>query len=570
MEQSDQTICIIGSGATGINAIKVCREEGFNVVCYEQSNFLGGLWKYREDDVDGLASVMRSTIINSSKEMSAYSDFPPPKEFANYMHNTAMYQYFEMYAERFGVREFIQFETKVIKVEPADDYDDTGRWRVVTQSLKTKEITSRVFDGVMVCTGHHVKPLVPTFKGQEKFKGRIIHTHSYKKPNPFENETVVVVGIGNSGGDAAVELSMFSKKVYLSTRRGAWILWRVGPGGQPFDSEFITRFCFTLFNYSPYRIKCSFVEHYLNNRFDHKLYRVEPDHRVFGQHPMVNDTLPNRILSGTVVLKNDIQEFTEDGIIFEGESTVTKCDSVILATGYEVSFPFLDPSIVWTKDNHVELYKYMFPPKLKHPHTLGLIGLIQAVGPAIPVSEQQSRWYVQLMKGTCRLPSVPEMMKDIEAKHREIESRYFKGPRHTMQIDWVNYMDEIAEQYGAKPNLLKYFFTDPKFWYKLYFGPCLPYQYRLQGPHAWDGARNAIMTVDERIDAAFATRSLKLSKKSKVQSTGPMYALLASFGSVLFVFRAYLRKYLQQDHWRYLAGASAILFMLLTILNYTL
>lgn len=162
------------------------------------------------------------------------------------------------------------------------------------------------------------------------------------------------------------------------------------------------------------------------------------------------------------------------------------------------------------------------------------------------------------------------MMKDIEAKHREIESRYFKGPRHTMQIDWVNYMDEIAEQYGAKPNLLKYFFTDPKFWYKLYFGPCLPYQYRLQGPHAWDGARNAIMTVDERIDAAFATRSLKLSKKSKVQSTGPMYALLASFGSVLFVFRAYLRKYLQQDHWRYLAGASAILFMLLTILNYTL
>lgn len=83
-------ICVIGAGASGINAIKLCREEGFDVVCYEQSDFVGGLWKYRDDDVDGLASVMRSTIINSSKEMSAYSDFPPPKEFANYMHNTSM------------------------------------------------------------------------------------------------------------------------------------------------------------------------------------------------------------------------------------------------------------------------------------------------------------------------------------------------------------------------------------------------------------------------------------------------------------------------------------------------
>lgn len=114
---------------------------------------------------------------------------------------------------------------------------------------------------------------------------------------------------------------------------------------------------------------------------------------------MVNDALPNRILSGTVVLKGDIREFTEDGILFEDEDEVVKCDAVILATGYEVCFPFLDHSILWTENNHVELYKYMFPPKLKHPHTLAAIGLIQAVGPAIPISEQQSRWFVQLMKG---------------------------------------------------------------------------------------------------------------------------------------------------------------------------
>ena len=83
-------ICVIGSGASGLAGIKVCLEKGFKVTCYEQSDFVGGLWKYRDDDDDGLASVARTTIINSSKEMSAYSDFPPPPEAANYMHNTAM------------------------------------------------------------------------------------------------------------------------------------------------------------------------------------------------------------------------------------------------------------------------------------------------------------------------------------------------------------------------------------------------------------------------------------------------------------------------------------------------
>ena len=68
-------------------------------------------------------------------------------------------------------------------------------------------------DGVMVCTGHHTQPQVPKFKDQDKFKGQILHTHSYKRPEGYERKKVVVVGIGNSGGDAAVELSPIADKV---------------------------------------------------------------------------------------------------------------------------------------------------------------------------------------------------------------------------------------------------------------------------------------------------------------------------------------------------------------------
>lgn len=167
------------------------------------------------------------------------------------------------------------------------------------------------------------------------------------------------------------------------------------------------------------------------------------------------------------------------------------------------------------------------------------------------------------------MPSVDEMMRDIEKKKVEIEKRYFKGPRHTMQIDWVNFMDEIAQQYGAKPNLWKYFFSDPKFWYKLYFGPCLPYQYRLTGPHPWSGARDAIMDVEERIDAAFRTRKCKASETPSSSVAKSFYSkLLSLLSSILFVYGAYLKNYLGKRHWHYLAGSLLVLAFFIQSFNF--
>lgn len=66
----------------------------------------------------------------------------------------------------------MQFRHKVIQVTKADDFEKTGRWKVTALDLDTNNEVISTFDGVMVCTGHHVKPLIPKFKGQEKFKGK--------------------------------------------------------------------------------------------------------------------------------------------------------------------------------------------------------------------------------------------------------------------------------------------------------------------------------------------------------------------------------------------------------------
>lgn len=119
----------------------------------------------------------------------------------------------------------------------------------------------------------------------------------------------------------------------------------------------------------------------------------------------------------------------------------------------------------------------------------------------------QARWFIQTLLKKCKpLPEKMKMYKDIVKKRKEIDERYFKGARHTIQVDWVPYMDEIASLYGAKPNLLKIFFTDLPFFFKLYFGPCLPYQYRVNGPHKWAGAKEAIYEYEERVRGALTTR----------------------------------------------------------------
>ena len=80
-------ILVIGAGASGLPALKTALEYGFDTICMEKSKDIGGLWRYKDAPEPDEGTVMKSTVINTSKEMTAYSDFPPPPEAANYMHN---------------------------------------------------------------------------------------------------------------------------------------------------------------------------------------------------------------------------------------------------------------------------------------------------------------------------------------------------------------------------------------------------------------------------------------------------------------------------------------------------
>jgi Pyridine nucleotide-disulphide oxidoreductase len=70
---------------------------------------------------------------------------------------------------------------------------------------------------VIAATGGFSTPYRPTLPGQPEYRGNILHTHEYHRPEPFEGQRVIVVGSGNSAVQVAAELASVAR-VTLTSR----------------------------------------------------------------------------------------------------------------------------------------------------------------------------------------------------------------------------------------------------------------------------------------------------------------------------------------------------------------
>ncbi|XP_076090536.1 flavin-containing monooxygenase 5-like isoform X2 [Mytilus galloprovincialis] len=524
-------VAVIGAGASGLTAIKCCIDEGLEPVCFERSNDIGGLWRYSDEVVEGQSCVMKSTVINTSKEIMCFSDFPIPSEYPMYMHNTYVQKYFNLYADKFKLQKCIRFETEVLSVSKHADFAQSGQWVIKLKDKKSTKVREDIFDAVIVCSGHHAEKNVPDFPGLSNFKGKVIHSHDYRHQAGFEDKRIVVIGIGNSGGDMAVELSRVASQVFISTRRGSWIFNRIADNGMPVDMIGLKRSVLKIRKLLPPYFFDNMMENQVNKRFDHSTYCLKPKHRITAQHPTINDDIPNRLASGTLKAKPDIKMFTENGVIFDDGTNEENIDVVVLATGYIFGFPFLDKSVLEVKQNHVELFKYVFPPKLERS-TLCVIGCIQPIAALMPISELQCRLATRVFTGKVKLPCYDGMMTDIKNKELAMQLKYVQTQRHTIQVDYIDYMDELATLNGCLPDLKSLLWSDPILALNCYFGPCTPYQYRLNGPGKWSGARQAILTQWDRTFASLKTRPMGSTKPTSQKKFLILYFVFA----VVFCF----------------------------------
>ncbi len=420
-----RTACIIGAGPAGLAAAKALSDRGIDFDWFEKGSMVGGLWQIDNDN--GGVAAYESLHLNSSRPLTQYPDYPMPSHWPDYPNHRLMAQYFDSFADAFGLREKVTFRTEVTRVEPLAG----GGWAVTTDDGAT-----RTYHHVLVANGHHSVPKIPDFPGT--FTGETMHAHDYRKDSVFTGKRVLVIGVGNSGMDLACDSSRRAEATFLSTRHGVHVIPKYALG-KPAD-----QLGNPLMAYIPFEVERRLYEGIIRVAAGKPEDRgmPKPDHRLLSAHVTVSSDLLDRVGHGDIAMKPNVERFDGATVHFV-DGTSEEIDLVVFATGYEIRLPFLDHDVFDPRGNVMPLYQRVVPPDLPG---LWFIGFIQVIGSGIPLAAHQAQWVGDLITGECTLPDRAAMHRWIDDDARELAKRYVRSTRHTIQVDYWRYLRAIKQE----------------------------------------------------------------------------------------------------------------------------
>ena len=394
--------CIIGAGYAGNGVAKAFRDAGIPYDQLERNEYVGGNW------ADG---VYESTQIISSRDSTQYGDFPMPREYPDFPTREQVLAYLNEYVDHFGLRERIEFGAEVVRCEPLDR-NGIGGWRV---ELASGEV--RGYAGVVVANGHHWDKRYPDYPGE--FDGHELHSKDYKRPEDLDGDRVLVVGAGNSGCDIAVEAAKELGGADISMRRGYWFLPKTifGIPTAELDRPWFPVWAQRLFMRAMLRIVYGRYERYGLRR---------PDHRLFDKHPTVNSQLLYALRHGRVHARPDIARLEGRTVHFV-DGTSGDYDTIVWATGFHVSFPFLERDLFeWRGDAPVRVAG-MLPPGVAN---LYAYGVMQPRGGAGPLITASARLLAEMVQAQERLD---HPLADDLARLQAPSARMLVGVSETMR-----------------------------------------------------------------------------------------------------------------------------------------
>jgi dimethylaniline monooxygenase (N-oxide forming) len=322
---------------------------------------------------------MKFTHINVCKYNYCFSDHPFPQATTDYPHQEAMFDYIKSYVDKHSLEVKIQFNSEVLQVEGninlnyhfnsilnytftielskdndfyqnLPDFDTIKRgsydklWQINVKNTETNKETKYITPYLCIASGHHGTPLNAKFKGLETFPGKVIHSVSYKSAtiNKLQNQKVLLVGIGNSSVDAAVNLVNEGNNkgnVVISTRSGSWIIPNY-VNGYPTDL-----YACRLFLGIPWYIGSTILEMIIKGIYGHpKKYNLNPKMRALQSQPTVSPTLVHHIQRNDIKIKPNVSLINGSRVTFEnGEEE--QFDSIIMCTGFKIGLDFLGDNL---------------------------------------------------------------------------------------------------------------------------------------------------------------------------------------------------------------------------------
>ncbi|MDX2694265.1 flavin-containing monooxygenase [Streptomyces ipomoeae] len=311
---SDRPVYVIGGGPGGLAAAYALRARGVRAVVLERADRVGASWRRHYDRLH----------LHTTRRLSALPGLPMPRRFGRWVSRDNVVRYLEKYAEVHELEIVTGVEVSRIERSP----DGTG-W--LLHATGGRELTG---GAVVVATGHNHTPRVPDWPGRDTYTGELVHAAEYRNAEPYAGRDVLVVGVGNTGAEIAVDLvEGGAARVRLSVRTAPHIVRRSTAGwAAQYTGILVRHLPVALVD----RLARPMAKLAVPDLSAHGLPR--PDTGLYsrvneGSIPVQDVGLIDAVRKGRVDVVAAVEGF-EDGKVVLADGSRVEPDAVIAATGY--------------------------------------------------------------------------------------------------------------------------------------------------------------------------------------------------------------------------------------------
>ncbi len=304
---------IIGAGPAGLAVSGRLRKMNIPFEIIEEKDKVAWSWTNHYDRLH----------LHTVKQLSALPHLPFPKEYPTYVPRLDLVKYYDTYAQTFDIKPHFHTSVTSIRRQP------NGSWLVETNTEQAFEAKN-----VVIATGINRVPNFPTWKGQESYQGQIVHSRNYKNPTPFANQKVLVVGMGNTGAEVALDLSEKGADTYISVRSPINFVPR-DVNGRPVQltAKQLAKLPFGLGDWLGMQIRKLVIGDL--TKYGIPMSKMNPTEQLktTGKTPVIDIGTIAQVKAGKIKVLPDIEHFYETGVAFKnGERH--DFDVVIACTGY--------------------------------------------------------------------------------------------------------------------------------------------------------------------------------------------------------------------------------------------
>ncbi|KQS58385.1 dimethylaniline monooxygenase [Geodermatophilus sp. Leaf369] len=365
-----QRVCVIGAGAAGLEAVRVFRDAGHDVVAFDRSERAGGHW---HTDYEALHLI-------TPRDVSCFDGVPMPASYPLFPSREQVIAYLDAFAADHDLLAHIRFGTEVTAVTSPDG--GVSGWDVTTAA------GTEHFDAVVVANGHHWDARLPAMAAD--FTGRSLHSSQYRSVADVEGRRVLVVGAGNSGCDLAVDAANARLEVSIAMRHGQVFQPKTFFGRGRNQLPLLAK----LPPWAAERVQRALVRVSVGSPSDYPGLQEPVTRNLNEQAPVVNDLLLYWLQHGRITARTGVVGVAGREVSF-ADGTSAEFDTVLWATGFAVSLPFLAPDqLTWSAGAPLRVGGMTVPVGTARMYT---VGLASPRGAQFPVFSAQSALAVRLL-----------------------------------------------------------------------------------------------------------------------------------------------------------------------------